>query len=97
MTIIPYLVSVSVYSCTLCNVHIKLVNTLRESILNKVIVLEELKLLRTLPTLAQVLRSYFWKQHQLQVGKGPVYRPSIGEGAKLFVIVLKKHEVIAQI
>ena len=69
--------------------HIKLANVLnilRKSILNEVIVMEELKLLRTLPTLAQVLRGYFKQQHQLQVGKGPAYRPSISEGAKLFVI-----------
>ena len=61
----------------------------RESILNKVTVMEELKLLCTLPTFAQVLRGYFWQQHQLQVGKGLAYRPSISEVAKLLKMILK--------
>ena len=60
----------------LYTVHITLVNVLnmlRESILNKVTVMGELKLLRTIPTLAQVLCGYFLQQHQLQVGKEPAY------------------------
>jgi len=63
----------------------------RESILNKVTVMEELKVLRSLPTLAEVLRGYFWQQHQLQVGKGSAYRPSISKVGKLLEEDLKKN------
>ena len=48
----------------------------RQNILTKVCIIELTKI-RKLPTLQNFIQGYYWRQNELQVGKGPNFKPTV--------------------
>ena len=42
-----------------------------------ILTIMELTKLRKLPTLQNVIQEYFWRQNELEVGKGPNFNPTV--------------------
>lgn len=62
----------------------------RKNVLDELSIMEELRVMRALPTLKDVCRGFQWRQNELKTGKRPHYRPPIKHVARLVEEDIKK-------